>query len=216
MWIRQKRAALGGLAMAATAFGVAIPSLAAADTAPASPDPAVVVVGSDAHAEDGGELSCEVLFGGEFVDGEFVDGDWEEWVPSAEELAEINAETDDLVAFLAENGVSVEVETDDLGFRFPAFDENTDEAVFDLVDEFFAERYGDEGWLIDEADLADLEDGECYFEDDHDHETDHETGYGVEYGGVELDLSDEELAELAEDFDLEVEELVELIDLLIG
>ncbi len=66
------------------------------------------------------------------------------WEPSAEELAELNKETDELVAHLAANGITVEVENDELGIRFPVFDENTDEATWELVDEFFAERYGDE------------------------------------------------------------------------
>lgn len=78
-------------------------------------------------------------------------------VSDAEDMDAVNAETDALVAFLAERGFTVAVETDDDGFRYPAFTE-ADEANDELwaaVDEFFIERYGDDfddldGEFIDE------------------------------------------------------------------
>ncbi len=226
MWIRQKRVAVAGVTMMATTLGLAVPSLAGADTESPPAEQAVEVVeaegygdegygdegyGDEGHQAEGGDaISCEALFD----DSEWQEGDWEDWVPSEDELAEINAETDELVAFLAENGVSVEVETDDLGFSFPVFDEDTSDEVFELVDQFFAERYGDEGWLIDEGDY----DGE--FEGDVDcfeHEGDFEGDYDDFDGEFEaLELDDEDLAELAEEFGIDVEDLEELIELLIG
>ena len=211
MWIRQKRVAVAGLTMMATTLGLAVPSLAEADTEPPSAEQVVEVVeaegpGDEGYGEEGaGEeghevISCEAVFG---------EGDWEDWVPSDEELAEINAETDELVAFLAENGVSVEVETDDLGFSFPVFDEDTGDEVFDLVDQFFAERYGDdEGWLIEDGDFEG--DVDC-LDGDFDGDVDGDDG-SVEA----LEVDGEELARLAEEFGIDIEDLEELVELLIG
>ena len=78
---------------------------------------------------------------------EFYADRYEDYAPSAEELEEINAETAALVEFLADRGFAVEVETDDLGFTYPAFSEadEADEALWEAVDEFYADRYEDFG-----------------------------------------------------------------------
>ncbi|MCP4307445.1 MAG: hypothetical protein GY788_21750 [bacterium] len=68
----------------------------------------------------------------------------DDWEPTAEELAEINAETDDLVEYLKGKGFGVTVETDELGFTYVDFDENSDEALFEAMDEFYAERFAAE------------------------------------------------------------------------
>lgn len=71
-------------------------------------------------------------------DGEIVDDCGAE--PTAEDLAEWNAETDDLAAFLDERGLAYTIETDELGSRWVDYDYD-DEAVSDAVDEFYAARY---------------------------------------------------------------------------
>lgn len=65
-------------------------------------------------------------------------------------IAEINADTDDLVKFLAEKGVTVEVETDEDGIRVPAFDENTPDSTWELVEEFYGDQDGDLGYPMGE------------------------------------------------------------------
>ncbi len=163
MWIRQKRVAVAGVAIMGAGLGLAAPSLAQADAEPAS-EPAVEIVESDSDlGPDGEAIDCEAFFDeAEWAHGEVDEGDWEEWIPSPEELEDINAETDDLVSFLEENGVSVDVETDDLGFSFPLLDEDTDEAVFDLIEQFFADRYDDDQPIheLDELDEDELDEDE--------------------------------------------------------
>ncbi|MCP3975065.1 MAG: hypothetical protein GY720_11300, partial [bacterium] len=62
--------------------------------------------------------------------------------------AEINAETDALVAHLEGLGFTVTVATDDLGFTHVDFNEDTDEALFAAVDDFYESQWTDElaGW----------------------------------------------------------------------
>jgi hypothetical protein len=88
------------------------------------------------------------------VDSFYADyyGDPSEWQPTADELAEINAETDALIAYLADAGFMVEIGTDDLGFTYPAFTEadNDNEALWTAVESFYADRYGEE---IGEGDI---------------------------------------------------------------
>ncbi len=72
-------------------------------------------------------------------------GGFEDWQPSADEIAEINAETDALIASLADAGFALEVETDEFGITYPVFrdaDESND-ALWEAVDAFYTERYGD-------------------------------------------------------------------------
>ncbi|MEM7337851.1 MAG: hypothetical protein AAF467_04325 [Actinomycetota bacterium] len=89
----------------------------------------------------------------------------EEWEPTAEELAEANAETDELIAHLAANGYTFDVETDEYGYRHPIIDANTYDAELDtLINDFFVERYGD--W----EDMEIAEDAECVMIDDLDGE----------------------------------------------
>ena len=126
----------------------------------------------------------------DFGDGLFVDEVFagEDWEPSAEEIAEINAETDALIAHLADNGVTIGVETDDeLGIRFPAFDDTTDEATFELVEQFFEDRYGDEDF------------GEAIFGDEGP-----DGDFGIIVGGDhEFGECEDEFAELFGDCEIE-------------
>ena len=86
----------------------------------------------------------------------------------------INAETDAIVAYLADNGVTADIETDDDGVRWPAIDDE-DDATWDLVDRYFEETYGDEFEILEGCDFdnddVDFEDeGEDFENDDLDDE----------------------------------------------
>ncbi|MDJ0952235.1 MAG: hypothetical protein QNJ81_01025 [Acidimicrobiia bacterium] len=87
----------------------------------------------------------------ELEDGIFFGGEYEDWVPSVEEIAEINAETDALVEYLRDLGFEVTVATDELGFSFIDFDE-ADEALLEAMDDFFRQQFADElvGWSDEE------------------------------------------------------------------
>ncbi|VAW09519.1 hypothetical protein MNBD_ACTINO02-1463 [hydrothermal vent metagenome] len=76
--------------------------------------------------------------------GDYYD-DPSEWQPTADELAEMNTETDALVAYLADAGFTVEIGTDEIGFTYPAFTEadNDNDALWRTVEAFYADRYGD-------------------------------------------------------------------------
>ena len=82
---------------------------------------------------------------GFFEGDECFVGDWE---PSPEEIAQINAETDALVAHLERPRLHVTVATDELGIRYVDFDENADEALFEAMDDFYQSQWADEvaGW----------------------------------------------------------------------
>jgi hypothetical protein len=84
---------------------------------------------------------------------------WAERYPmTAEDVAAANADEDALAAFLDERGISYTRDTDAYGVNFVVTDEN-DEAAWEAVDEFWAERYGDECVLEEElvAEAADAE-----------------------------------------------------------
>ncbi len=107
--------------------------------------------------------------------GPFEDLDIDDWDAedlTAEEIAEINADTDALVAHLADNGITVDVETDDNGIRFPALDENTDDATWDLIDQYYEDTYGPfedlEGCEFDMDDEDDEDDLDGEDESDED------------------------------------------------
>ena len=142
---------IGGAAAAALTLGIAVPVMAdsgANEPRLAEPATSTVVL----EADEMGDLA-------ELDDAE-LDGMAIELGPEEltdEDIAEINAETDAIVAYLAQNGVTVEVETDELGIRFPAIDD-ADEATWALVDQYFEETYGDE------FDEFDFEDGDVDFE----------------------------------------------------
>ncbi len=76
--------------------------------------------------------------------GDYYD-DPSEWQPTADELAEMNTETDALVAYLADAGFTVEIGTDEIGFTYPAYTEadNDNDALWRTVEAFYADRYGD-------------------------------------------------------------------------
>jgi hypothetical protein len=97
------------------------------------------VVFSDADSENEALWQAVDTFYGELY-GEPV-----EWQPTADELAEINAETDALIEYLADAGFTVEIGTDELGFTYPAFTEadNDNDALWRTVEAFNADRYGD-------------------------------------------------------------------------
>ncbi|MEM7284772.1 MAG: hypothetical protein AAF480_00335 [Actinomycetota bacterium] len=125
---------IGGAAAAALTLGIAVPVMAESggDEPPLTqPASNTVVMSVDELAE---------------MDADGMDGVFAEEIGledlTDEDIAEINAETDALVAHLADNGVTVEVETDDNGLRFPVLDD-ADEATWDLVDQYYEETYGD-------------------------------------------------------------------------
>lgn len=181
---RTRIAIAGGLAVLVGAVGFAGPVLAQADepdlveAESAEVEAPETMDADEGEAVFGGGVDCDVVFGDEFDDfGDFDEG-FEEL--DADEIEEFNAETDAIVAHLADNGVTVEVETDDQGLRWPVIAD--DDATWDLVDAYFEQTYGDEL-------------------DDFDDEIDGD----VEALEVE-DLTPEELAELEacfDDFDVE-------------
>ncbi len=76
----------------------------------------------------------------------------EDWVPSAEEIAEINAETDALVEYLEGLGFEVTVATDELGISYVDLDDKDDDELFAAMDDFYSQRFADEvaGWSDEE------------------------------------------------------------------
>jgi hypothetical protein len=162
MKITPIRIAASGVAVAVASLAIAAPSFAEGDT-PRLEDAATTVDDGDVVVDDTEPIDCDIVF--EEFEGVIEDfegdlEDIEDWEPTAEEVAEINAETDDLVAHLAANGVTVEVETDDLGLRYPVLEDIEDEATWDLIDQFFDDRYGDLIFEDFEGDLEDIEDWE--------------------------------------------------------
>lgn len=110
---------------------------------------------------------------GEF-DDEFEDAwdeSWEEcddWEPSEEEIAEINAEMDGLAAAFDEAGIAYTRETDPFGIAFVEWDHEDDEANA-VADAFFEELYGDcEDGHDDDDDREDDEDESDEDESDED------------------------------------------------
>ncbi|HDH02956.1 MAG TPA: hypothetical protein ENH15_01765 [Actinobacteria bacterium] len=71
--------------------------------------------------------------------------EFEDWQPSAGELAEINAETDALVEALADAGFTVSVVTEDNGVTYVDFSEadEEDDALWEAVDAFYMDLYGE-------------------------------------------------------------------------
>jgi len=67
----------------------------------------------------------------------------EDWQISQEEIAEINAETDALVAYLTGLGYDVTVETGDDGVRYPVYEEDN-EQIFEAINTFYEQRFIDE------------------------------------------------------------------------
>ena len=106
---------------------------------------------------------------GEFDDFEFDEFEFEEFDAAdltEEEVAELNAETQGLVDFLAENGISVDVETDEHGLIEPNLD-SLDDASWELLDEYFEQQYGP----FEEFDFEGCDDEDAEDEDnDHDHD----------------------------------------------
>ena len=78
----------------------------------------------------------------------FFDEDWE---PTPEEIAEINAETDALVEYLQGLGFEVTVATDELGFTYIDF-EGDDEGLDQAIEDFYSQMFADEvaGWSDEE------------------------------------------------------------------
>ncbi len=149
-------------AMAALA-ATALASVALAGPLQAQPDGPEADAPPVADVDEG--FVCDIDLD-DFDPAEF-EGDFEEWIPTAEELADINADTDALVAMLADNGITIGIETDDYGFTYPAFDDNTDEATWNLVDQYYEDLYGDledleefegdlEAWTPTADELADI------------------------------------------------------------
>ncbi len=74
----------------------------------------------------------------------------DDWEPTAEEIAEFNAETDAIVKFLADKGITIETVTDEDGWKALVLDENTPEEVWSAIEEYLIETYGDEPILYDD------------------------------------------------------------------
>ena len=157
---------IGGAAATALTLGIAVPVMAdsgANEPRLAEPATSTVVL----EADEMGDLA-------ELDDAE-LDGMAIELGPEEltdEDIAEINAETDAIVAYLADNGVTVEVETDEDGIRWPVIDDE-DDATWELVDQWYVDTYGDDFEMLEG----------CDFDEDHD------------FG----DLDDEDADELGED-----------------
>ena len=157
---------IGGVAAAALTLGIAVPVMADSGDEPRLAEPATgtVVMDADEMTELDGAFDVELADDGEF--------DFEELTP--EDIDEINAETDAIVAYLADNGVTVDIETDDDGVRWPAIDDE-DDATWELVDQWFVDTYGDEFEILEGCDFdnddVDFEDeGEDFENDDLDDE----------------------------------------------
>ena len=122
---------------------------------------------SEAEAKTGvvhiGVADVEVtpLEEGAFEDDDFFmdDGDFEDWEPTAEELAEINAETEALVEYLEGLGFEVSVATDELGFTYVDVDDSTDEAIFEAMDDFYQQLFADEVASWSDAEKAEWNTG---------------------------------------------------------
>jgi hypothetical protein len=71
------------------------------------------------------------------ADGEFVCATE---APAPEDMAEWNAEADDLAVYLDEKGIAYTMESDETGSRWVEWDYE-DDAASDAVDAFYAERY---------------------------------------------------------------------------
>ena len=153
---------IGGVAAAALTLGIAVPVMADSGDEPRLAEPATgtVVMDADEMTELDGAFDVELADDGEF--------DFEELTP--EDIDEINAETDAIVAYLADNGVTVDIETDDDGVRWPAIDDE-DDATWDLVDRYFEETYGDEFEILEGCDF-DNDDNDDLDDDDEDFEND--------------------------------------------
>ena len=139
MLSRRRIVAIAVAAALLVAALVGVASAQTADTLPEEPDKAF------AEKEDNAK---EVALSDE-CDIEFFD---EDWVPSAEEIAEINAETDALVEYLEGLGFEVTVATDELGLTYVDLDDKDDEALFAAIDDFYSQMFADEvaGWSDEE------------------------------------------------------------------
>ena len=162
---------IGGAAAAALTLGIAVPVMAdsGADEPRLSDTTAATMVLDADEMDDLGEL--------EELDGVMVDEiDSEELTD--EDIAEINAETDAIVAYLADNGVTVDVETDEDGVRWPAIDDE-DDATWELVDQYFEDTYGEDFELLEGCDFDEdheFEDNDDLDEDEFEDELDEDEG----------------------------------------
>lgn len=178
---------IGGAAAAALTLGIAVPVMAdSGDNEPRLAEPATstVVLDVDEMPELDGDFDIADL-----DEADFDEGDFEEL--TAEDIEEINADTDALVAYLADKGVTVDVETDQDGLRFPILDD-ADDATWDLVDQYYEETYGDE-W--DEFEFDDFEDADFELTPEDIEEINAETDEIVAYlaeNGVTVDVETDE------------------------
>jgi len=76
-------------------------------------------------------------------DGGFFDDDLG-GEPSAQDVAEMNAETDALVEHLTGLGFDVQVETDEYGIRQPTLDDDPDSAVYEAINDYYQAMFTDE------------------------------------------------------------------------
>ncbi len=118
-------------------------------------DEAAIEAYLDFYGEDLEDLDLEEM------DDE--DTDLDDWELSAEEIAEFNAETEELVAALEAEGIPVTVETEDDGLLIIDID-SEDDAVWDRAFEIFEETFGEaievEEFDADDFDADELDDDE--------------------------------------------------------
>ncbi len=87
----------------------------------------------------------------DFADTGFDDADFD-WQPTANEVAEINAEIAKEVEALEAAGVTITMETDEFGISFPMWDESDDEAAMAVFDQLYG-PFED----FDDADFEDFD-----------------------------------------------------------
>jgi hypothetical protein len=155
---RTRIAIAGTLAALIGAVGLAAPSLAESGGADS---PTAVVQASIRQTDNGPKATsdkdndCVAILDAFDTQDDFEGEDFE---LSSELIAELNAKTDAIVAYLADNGVSVGVETDLDGLRWPDIADE-DDATWDLLDNYFEETYGkvEEGLEGAELRIKDLD-----------------------------------------------------------
>ncbi len=166
-------------AVAVAAFiagAVAIPGVVSAQTSdPATPNeteveaPSIPTADDDAPAESDGVMIDVEGLDGDF-DFEAIEGDIQFYEPTAEEIAEWNAENQKVVDALRAAGIEVTVETDESGIEyFELPDDLTDaqeETLEQTLDDVFTEIYGEfdfaEGIELDDLSDFDFDELEDY------------------------------------------------------
>ncbi len=75
------------------------------------------------------------------LDGEAFDLDNANWNPTPEEIAEINTLVQREIEVLTESGISVTLETDEFGIKYPVWDEADEAAAWDILESFWESEF---------------------------------------------------------------------------